>query len=216
VKEKLSGLSTAVLVACAVVITGLNVKRELFSAPAADAPRQGVAVQSWRSVLGQPAPPADAPVEIVVLADYTCRYCRQLETVLDSLQAEMGPGVQVRNLHYPLQATGTGFTAAVASECAALQQRGSEYHRVLYTHQDRLGIVAWDTLAGVAGVPDLDDFRACVGEQRTADEVRRQRARGEALGVAGTPTWLVNGVQYVGGAPYAELVARVRRASPRS
>ena len=212
-KEKLSSLATAVLVLCALVITGLTVRRELLSAPTTAATRQGVPVQNWRSTLAQPLLPAAPPVEIVVLADYTCRFCRQLETALDSLQAEMGPRVQVTNLHYPLRPAGTGFTAAVASECAALQGRRPAYHRALYAHQDVLGSVAWDTLARAAGIPDLDTFRACVREQRTASVVRQHHARGEALGMSGTPTWLVNGTLYVGGASYAEVVQRVRRAT---
>ena len=130
------------------------------------------------------------------------------------MRAALGAEVRIRYLHFPVDPGGTGFAAAVASECAAGQKRGPAYHRLLYAHQDALGVLPWDSLAALAGVPDRRAFDACVREQRTADVVRRDRARGQALGIAATPTFLVNGRLYVGGATYAELLARIRR-SPR-
>jgi protein-disulfide isomerase len=214
VKEKLTFLTTAVLVVCAVVITGLNVRRELF--PRHDAQgqrRQGAMVENWRELVGAPRLGSAAEVELVVFADYTCQYCRQLDAALDSLQSTAGSRVQVRTLHFPLQPTGPGFTAAVAFECAALQRRGPAYHRLLYANQDVLGVIPWDSLAVLAGVPDRDTFRTCIREERTAGTVRSDRTRGEALGISVTPTFLMNGRLYVGGSSYAELVGRIERAS---
>lgn len=211
-KERILNLLTGVMVVCALTVVALLVRRELFSAPAAPAPAQGVPVPGWQALVGVPAAHSPRQVQLVVFADYTCTFCRQLQGAVDSLQSTPGADVRVTYLHYPLRPGGTGFSAAVAAECAGLQQREAAYHRLLYAYQDRLGALPWDSLAALAGVGDRAAFNACVRGQATAAAVRAQRARGEVVGIEGTPTYLVNGRLYVGGRTYAELLAEVRNA----
>lgn len=211
-KERILDLLTGVMVVCALAVVGLLARRELFSAPSVAPPAQGVPVAGWEALAGVDAGGSPRQVQLVVFADYTCRFCRQLEGALDTLQATLGGDVRVVRLHYPLRPGGTGFQAAVAAECAGLQQRKAAYHQLLYAHQDQLGTLPWDSLAAMAGVGDRAAFNACVRDEATAAAVRAQRAQGEAVGIEGTPTFLVNGRRYAGGRTFAELLAQVRNA----
>ncbi|HEX2191549.1 MAG TPA: thioredoxin domain-containing protein [Longimicrobiaceae bacterium] len=209
-KDKLATLATAVLVLSALVVAGLVARMELRP-DGRPLPAQGTMVANWRDVLGEPPGEARDEVLLAVFADYTCTFCRDTEAALDSLQAASGRRVRIRQVHFPLRPDGVGFRAAVAAECAKLQGAGPAYHRLLYRHQAALGTLPWDSLAVLAGVPRPDAFRACLGDARAADAVRRDRRRGEAVGVALTPTLLVDGRMYLGAAGYAELARRVER-----
>lgn len=210
-KDKLATFGTVFLVLTALVVAGLNVRLALRDDAGSGRPPQGVAVENWREVLGETPGEGGSPVLVAVFADYTCTYCRETEGALDSLSAAFGGRVRIRQVHFPLVPKGVAFDAAVASECAS-RQGSSTYHRLLYHHQAALGSLSWDSLAVLAGVREPDAFRACLGDARTADAVRRDRRRGEAIGVAVTPTILVGGRLYYGAAGYAELAKRVEQS----
>jgi protein-disulfide isomerase len=211
-KDAVSRLFTVTLILGAVVVVALNARRELIVPPDGNGFRQGMEVDGWQELAGSRQGPPDE-ISILVFGDYTCPYCRTLDAALDTLRSTLGPRVGIQHLHFPLHLDGAGFDAAMSVECAAIQERGQALHRVLYEHQEALGVVAWDSLGVLAGVPDPDAFRACIGERRTAGRVEDARRRAEGIGVEVTPTFLINGRLYIGSPPYAELAARVARIS---
>ena len=69
-------------------------------------------------VLGSPS----APITVVVFSDYTCRHCRDLESVLAGIQSSHPDRVRVIARDFPLQGVGSAsFMAAQAAECADQQ-----------------------------------------------------------------------------------------------
>lgn len=87
--------------------------------------------------------------------------------------------------------------AAHASECAAQQHAFASYHRVLYEHQDSLGLKSFGQFAVLAGIPDTAAFAKCLTEGDDA-AIAADVATVMALGGNGTPTILVNGYQWSG------------------
>jgi len=214
-KETLSNAATVVLVACALTITGLVVRRELFAArtppapPAAGAP-QDREIRGWESlaaegaVIGRP----DAPLRIVEFSDFQCPFCAVVRTKLDSLVARAPDRVQVVYRHLPLTAIHPHATkAAVASECAALQGRFKPYHDALFAGQKEIGTRAWMEFAREAGVPDLARFDRCVRRDETAARVARDAGVARQLQLGGTPVFIFDG-QLVVGRSGAEKVER--------
>src|SRR5215218_6036555 len=94
-----SHLTNAVLLVCAVTVTALVVRQDLFpSAPPArpQAPATQV-VSNWRryASVGHREGPATAPVDIVVFSDYQCPACRTLAGYLNAVRAEYPEQVAV-------------------------------------------------------------------------------------------------------------------------
>lgn len=212
----LSNLATVTLVMCALVITGLLVRRELF-APTASGAEEERSVGNWQSAPGEGRVigRTDAPKQIVAFSDFQCPYCAEARMQVDSILAR-NPGVSVVFRHLPIQSIHPhAFNAAMAAECAGAQDRFRAYHDALFDAQAEIGQTPWREFARRAAVPALDEFDRCVNEQRFGDRVRRDMAAARSLGINGTPTFIYDG-RMVFGVPGAQKVSeRVARANGR-
>ena len=206
----LSHATNAVLVVCALVVTGAVVKREFLSAPpsaspAPAAPRM-VAVEAdlTRGVrlLGS----ADAPVKIVAFLDFQCPFCSTFHQTLQRVRARHPDRVAVAYRHLPLDAIHPHARAAgLAAECAGEQGRFESYADLLFAQQDAIGQKEWRRFAEEARVPDVPSFDACMAERRWADEVDRDARMAAEMSIVVTPTFIINGTLIPGATPEADL-----------
>lgn len=216
--DRLSQLSSAALVLCAVVITGLVVRRELFTPrPTAYATERPVARwQQFASGGGNVLGPRDAPVKVVLFSDFQCPFCARVVADVQRIRAQDPDRVAIVYRHFPLEAIHPyAFAAAVAAECAGAQGRFEGYHNALFAAQGEIGTRSWRSFAESAGVPRLDEFDACVKDQRYAGRVRADALAGRQAGVNATPSFVFDGILVVG-EPGAETIrSRVRAALRR-
>ena len=198
-KEKLANATTAALVLCALTLTALLVRKELFPA----GPENVVEVREidgWERfareghVLGRRA----APVTIVEFSDFQCPFCAAAHRSLVEVRRKYPDEVAVIYRHLPLAGHPHAFTAALATECAADQGAFEAYHDLLFAKQDSIGLVPWDGLARAAGVAEVGRFRECMERETFRDRVERDRAAAFRLRAEGTPTFLVNGKLFRG------------------
>jgi protein-disulfide isomerase len=209
-KDLILNLTTGTLAVCALVVTGLTVRRELLSAPS---PPQVRPVAEWRQFAaeGQRMGPADAPVVITEFSDFQCPYCRVLADRLKELRGRYPGQVAVVYRHFPLPSHAHAAQAARASECAAAQGRFEAYHDALYADQDSIGKVPWTRFAVAAQVPDTAAFSRCAAATSPLPVLARDRQAGDRLEVKGTPTFLLNSLRMQGVPPADTLDAFVRR-----
>lgn len=209
-------VAVAVLTACALVTTGMVVRREFF--PAAGVAATGTSlVPAWRAYAreGHRMGPDAAPVTIVVFSDFQCPYCGVLMERLRALRSAHSSEVAVVYRHFPVDGHTHAVAAARASECAGAQGRFEAYHDALFAARDSIGRVPWERFAAEAGVRDLAGFRACAGGSGTVPALVRDSAAGRELRVSGTPTLLINELRLVGTPPMDSLESYVRAASDR-
>lgn len=137
---------------------------------------------------------ADAPVTIVEFTDYQCPFCRRFaRETLPRLLERYGDRLRyvVRNFPIP-SLSANALPAAEAAECAHRQGRFWEYHDALFRADGRLTATGVLALAREVGL-DPEAFGRCVNERATRDVVARDILDAWELGVAGTPTFFVNG-----------------------
>jgi protein-disulfide isomerase len=90
--------------------------------------------------------------------------------------------------------------AAEAARCAGAEGRFWPYHDRLFAEQPRFAedrLIAYAVDLGL----DADAFGRCLGERRFAREVDADLAQARALGLRGTPAFLVNGRVLMGAQP---------------
>jgi len=212
-KRPLADLASVGILGCALLLTGIAVRREFFSAPRPqdDGPRRvasGPALTRVGRVLGSDS--ADATV--VVFADFQCPYCAKARVVVDSLLREVPPRFNVRYRHLPLETLHPhAWTAALASECAGDQGRFREYHDVLYTLQDSIGKLSWTDFAARAGVPRVREFDLCLVAERHTNAIERDVALARSLAIRGTPAFVVEGELFEGVPSSAWLGRRIAK-----
>lgn len=104
--------------------------------------------------------------------------------------------------------------AAEAAEAAGAQGAFWPMQQALLKHQ---GEYEMDDLIGHARAIglDLDRFRADLRERRHAMRVARDVESADASGVAGTPTFFINGRRHDGPPDLAALSQRVHEATAR-
>ncbi|MFD9326303.1 Na+/H+ antiporter NhaA [Streptomyces sp. NPDC060065] len=160
--------------------------------------------------------PRHAPVTVVEYGDYECPYCGQAEPVVRELLGDFGDDVRYVWRHLPLTDVHIhAQLAAEAAEAAALQDRYWDMHDLLISHQ---GALRLDDLRGYAVQIGLDtarferDMRAHAGAAHVAEDVESA----DLSGVAGTPTFFVNGRRHHGAYDIAGLSQAVRAARERA
>jgi protein-disulfide isomerase len=216
--DVLQNLVTGVLVVCAVVVTGLLVRRELFAPTPAGpgAPPPPSVVSGWRAYAngGNGSGPGGAPVTIVEFSDFQCPFCRLMAARLDSLRAEHPRDVRVVYRHFPLPSIHPhAIQAAQASECAGEQGRFWPMHDALFARQDSIGKTGWERFAETAGVANLAAFTACMSRPGESTALHPDTAAGNELGIRSTPTLLINQHRINGAISLDSLRAFVRRGA---
>ena len=205
--------ATALLVACAVFLTGLVARRELGGAahqsdvPVLPPPHL---VDGWADAQadGQVIGALNGRVTLVEFSDFQCPYCGYFYHTLDSLIAEFPHDLRVVYRHYPLQSIHPqARTAAVASECAARQGAFEPYYHALFRGQGMLPRSPWSELAQMTGLDTLT-FGECLRSQLTAGRLRSDSAMVTRLGLHGTPTVIVDGWE-LPGTPTREAVRAI-------
>ena len=137
--------------------------------------------------------PADAPVTLVVYANYECLHCRRAYPFLEALRAEAGDRLRFVYRHFARPAdVPNAEPAARAAEAAGLQGRFWDMHRALYTGDPRLQIEHLLGHAQDIGL-DLSRFEHDLPTPPLLARVRADLSGGLAAGIRGTPTFFVNG-----------------------
>lgn len=217
--EWLTNAALVVLVGCALTVTTLRVYEHFAPTPSDTQHRSVVVVREWRkyAVRGPRIGVSNAPVTIVEFSDFQCPACASLATTIRNVRDRMKDTVAIVYRHYPLSIAHPFATAAaMASECASDQGRFEAVHDYLFRNQKAIGTVSWDSVAVAVAIPDQREFRSCVKRELAADRIVRDTIAASELGVAATPTFLVNDQLIVGAISEETLETFIRQAYQKS
>ena len=147
---------------------------------------------------------SDAPVSVVLFADYACPYCARVVKTLHVVKADYGDRLRVVFRQLPLPIHAQAPDAARAALAAADMGKFDAYQQSLYAHPDAHDIAGLERLA-VALDLDVTGFRAAFGGTRTAERLEADAELAKRLAVRGTPTMFVGGRRIIGAWPADKL-----------
>ena len=161
----------------------------------------------------------DAPVVMVNYSEFQCPFCgkfaRDTEPVLIEEYVEDGTlRIEWRDFPY----LGPESTAAAhAGRAAAAQGKFWEFHNSMFADQlpPNSGQLDEDYLAGIAedlGL-DVDQFLTDMNSKATQNAVQDDFAEGQAIGVTGTPAFIINGVPVIGAQPTQVFQETIEQAA---
>jgi protein-disulfide isomerase len=158
----------------------------------------------------------DAPVTLVEYGDYECPYCGQAEEVIRELLSSFGDDLRYVWRNLPLNDVHpSAQLAAEAAEAAAAQGEFWAMHDTLIAHQDELRPMYLRKYAEDVGL-DVERFRDELRRREYAPRVADDVASADASGVAGTPSFFINGRRHEGAYDVDTLSSAVRAARARS
>jgi protein-disulfide isomerase len=149
---------------------------------------------------------SDAPVTVVVYSDFECPFSARASTTIAEVQKKYGNKVRVAYKEHPLPMHAHARLAAKAALAADEQGRFWPMHDALFGHACAVDQGALDACAERAGL-DMERYHAALAEPRLEARVDADLAEGHALGVAGTPTYFIDGRRVIGAQPLEDLSA---------
>ncbi|MEN2785760.1 DsbA family protein [Sphingomonas qilianensis] len=149
-------------------------------------------------------------VTLVEYFDYNCGYCRSSLPAIAEL-VRRDPGVRVVFKEFPILSEDS-ITAARLSLAAADQGKFKAFHDALYA----AGPVSAQTMQAAAKSAGIDLAKAAAMTPRAEAEIAANRQVAQALGLTGTPSWVI-GTKVVSAAlPLEELEKAVKEARAAS
>ncbi|MEV0123015.1 DsbA family protein [Streptomyces sp. NPDC050703] len=151
------------------------------------------------------------PVVIDVWCELQCPDCRTALDDVRALRARYGDRVELRLRHFPLEKHKHSFAAAQAAEEALAQGRGWPYVEAVLGRVEELDRGGEPFLVASARDLGLDaeEFDTALVDGRHILIVDADQAEGKAIGVTGTPTYVVGGERLDGGKSQDGLRERV-------
>lgn len=174
-----------------------------------------------RTTMGDP----NAKVKIEIFEDYTCSACKVYSDSVEQqvIKEIVEPGLAYYVFYqYPFlddrSTNKDSDRSANAALCAADQNRFWEYKNMLFANQTSVEgqfsdkrLLAFAEYLGL----DMDQFEACYNENRFQNQINDDLALGKAMGITGTPTVFVNGVDISPGRvpSFEQILQAVQAAS---
>ncbi len=160
---------------------------------------------------------ANAPVTLVVFSDFQCPFCERFYAdALPQIESQyVATGkVKLVFMNFPLSFHPEAQKAAESALCVRAQKGDAGFwamHDLLFENQAELSTAnykAWARTLGVNGAR----FDSCLDDGTFAQQVADEEAYGSSLGVSGTPTSFVNGVEVVGAQPFSGFQQAIEAA----
>ncbi|MFC8455021.1 DsbA family protein [Kitasatospora sp. NPDC057223] len=140
-----------------------------------------------------------------------CPDCRTALDDVRALRAQYGDALTVELRHFPLEKHKHAYAAAQAAEEAFAQGLGWPYVEALLARVDELGSRGEALLVEVARESglDADEVELALIDGRHTLIVDADQAEGKAIGITGTPTYVIAGRRLDGGQSQDGLRAEI-------
>jgi protein-disulfide isomerase len=138
-----------------------------------------------------------AKIAVIEYSDYQCPFCsRYTRDVLPQIQRDYVETGKVKYVYndLPLDFHKQAFKAAEAAHCAGEQGRFWEMHDVLFQNQSALSAEQLPTHARSVGLNEAP-FQQCLDSAKFAEAIKADIAEARAMGITGTPTFLIGVIQ---------------------
>ncbi|WP_335935870.1 DsbA family protein [Streptomyces sp. PTD5-9] len=158
-----------------------------------------------------------APLVLDVWCELQCPDCHRALTDVHALRARYGDRLEVRLRHFPLEKHKHALAAAQAAEEAAVQGRGWPYVEAVLARcgeLDRSGEPLLIEVARELGL-DAEEMDTALIDGRHLLIVDADHAEGKALGVTGTPTYVIGDERLDGGRSQDGLRERIEEIADR-
>jgi protein-disulfide isomerase len=160
---------------------------------------------------------ATPPVVLEYWCELQCPDCRAALEDLRALRARYGNALDIQLRHFPLERHRHAYAAAQAAEEAFAQGQGWPYAEAVLARAEELGERGEPLLVEIARELGLDseELDTVLVDGRHTLAVDADQAEGKAIGVTGTPTYLIDGVRLDGGQSMEGLRERIEEIADR-
>lgn len=155
---------------------------------------------------------ASAGVSIIEFYDYQCAPCRASYPELEKLRSNR-PDVRYIYVQLPIYGS---FSIMAARAAVAAQRQGlfKDFHHALMTANTPLDLDSIYVIAAEVGL-NLEELRADMRRPKLHDYLEEVRLFAEALGVMGTPSFIIGDAMLSGGVMAGDIIEELDRQRVR-
>jgi predicted DsbA family dithiol-disulfide isomerase len=159
---------------------------------------------------------ASSPV-LEYWCELQCPDCAIALDDLRALRAKYGDALVIQLRHFPLEKNKHAYAAAQAAEEAFAQGNGWAYTEAVLARAGELGARGEKLLVEIAAEVglDADEVDTALVDGRHLLVVDADQAEGKAIGVTGTPTYVIGGERLDGGKSQDGLRRRIEAIADR-
>lgn len=171
-------------------------------------PSRKISSDLWEALLkgGQQYGPKNAPVTVVEFIDYMCPHCMRFTEHLAEFEKNYPGKVRVVIHNFPLVQHRESKAAAISAICVDQMGNFRKYHELLFANQRIFYRQPWDSLAGLAGVKDLNRFNGCMTNNEEAmKKLKYDFKLAMKIRLFETPTIIINRQLFNGDISYQVL-----------
>ena len=132
-----------------------------------------------------------ARTELVIFSDFQCSFCKKAAREINRLLRAHPNRFKVYFKHYPLPYHPYSQKAAQAAEAAGRQGKFAEMHDLLFAHAEELSDALVLELADELSL-DIKKFKDDMSSPEVIEKVNADKAEGDHLNIAGTPSFFIN------------------------
>ena len=143
-----------------------------------------------------------APVKLIAFSDFECPYCYSFFELVEGIEAKYIVTGKVQYVHrdFPLESHDNARSSSACANCAGEQGKYWEMYRILFKNQADLNdeyYFKWATQLDL----DIIKFQLCLEAPSTFVEIENDYLKGQAIGVDGTPSFIINNEMFTGVPP---------------
>ncbi len=146
--------------------------------------------------------PLNALVVIVEFSDYLCPGCQKGHKIAETVKKKFKGRIRWVFKDFPLEQHEGADKMAEAAHCAHDQGKFWQYQDILFSMGKKTGSEELIRCAKNLGL-DVAKFKQCIDNQQYRSKVQENIRAGKKIGIASTPTFVING-QMLSGAPSPE------------
>lgn len=150
--------------------------------------------------------PTNAKVTIVGWSEFQCPFCARVKPTIDQILKTYPNEVRFVFKHQPLAFHNRAMPAAIASLAAHQQGKFWEFHDRAFDNQQALTDENFEAWARELKL-DLKKFKAALEDPKLKARVEADSKYGSLVGADGTPTFFINGREFVGAQPFEAFKA---------
>ncbi|MFK7945044.1 MAG: DsbA family protein [Paracoccaceae bacterium] len=157
----------------------------------------------------------DGDVTIVEFSDYRCGFCKRAHPMMEEL-VDRDPNVRVIVKEFPILGPDSVTAGKMALAAMDLEpEKFSELNDRLMTHAGNLTEQAAYRIAGDVGY-DIAALKTRAASSEIDDRLQRNYQLGQALGVQGTPAFVIGSEVIRGFLPIEDMLAAIQEARVES
>ncbi|WP_218079965.1 DsbA family protein [Anthocerotibacter panamensis] len=148
--------------------------------------------------------PAEAALTLVEFSDFQCPFCVRARLTVRELMDKYKGKIRLAYVHLPLPIHDQAKPAALAAWAAGRQGKFFEYHDRLFDLMEKITPESFEVIAKDLGL-DLAKFNLDRKGPQALAQIEADEKQAQALGLDGTPTFVLNGVVLRGALPLSDF-----------